>query len=301
MERAKLLWLDLTIATHYSEISQNILEYFDVTHITSTENIDKDPRIGSGIALCFEFDYPGQAGLSALGETKHRYPQIPVLMLTAQHSEQLAVWAYRNGVLDYLVKPIPSEDLRRCRDLILAIDAPAEHQPARRMIDCKSDSSSDVPARQWSRNDRLSPALNFVKIKFRDKIRNSDVARACNMSAYHFSHEFTQAFELTFQEFVLRYRILEACKELRYPNISVSHVAYSVGFNDPSYFARVFRRFIKLSPSEYCERVKSEEHAREISHIIRQLEMPDIHATTLDGSERTKRHSRHDIRLQAAR
>ena len=50
-------------------------------------------------------------------------------------------------------------------------------------------------------------------------------------------------------------RIFEACKELQHSNVPVANVAYSVGFNDPSYFARVFRRFVGLSPSVYCEQI----------------------------------------------
>jgi AraC-like DNA-binding protein len=72
------------------------------------------------------------------------------------------------------------------------------------------------------------------------------------MSATYFSRTFRQAFDITFQDFVLRYRIAEACRQLRAPNAIITDVASSVGFQDPSYFTRVFKRFVGVPPSDYC-------------------------------------------------
>ena len=52
--------------------------------------------------LCFEYDYPDAAGLRKLQEVKRYFPHLPVIMLTLQHSEALAIWAFRTQVRDYL-------------------------------------------------------------------------------------------------------------------------------------------------------------------------------------------------------
>ena len=102
------------------------------------------------------------------------------------------------------------------------------------------------------------------------------------MSSFHFSHAFAETFSLTFQDFVLRYRIFEASKELQHPNVPVAHVAYSVGFNDPSYFARVFRRLIGASPSEYCEKISDAEIVRRVKDLASGLELPELKATKVE-------------------
>ena len=61
--------------------------------------------------LCFEFDFPDLEGLRAVKTTKLRFPELPILMLTDYHSEDLAVWAFRARVWDFLVKPLSSSDL----------------------------------------------------------------------------------------------------------------------------------------------------------------------------------------------
>ncbi|MCB1329814.1 MAG: AraC family transcriptional regulator, partial [Maritimibacter sp.] len=50
--------------------------------------------------------------------------------------------------------------------------------------------------------------------------------------------------------------IREARRNLAYSNLSVSQIAYGLGYDDPAHFSRVFRRATGLSPSEF--RRKSE-------------------------------------------
>ena len=45
-----------------------------------------------------------------------------------------------------------------------------------------------------------------------------------------------------FRDFVVRVRIQRAAELMRQPNVSVTEAAFGVGFNDLSYFARMFRR-----------------------------------------------------------
>jgi len=279
VERAKLIWFDMTITTRHAEQGRKFRNHFDIRYSSNSNRPEEDLEVESGAAACFEFDYPDRPGLSVLCKAKERYPHIPMLMLTSQHSEQLAIWAYRNRVLDYLVKPVAEEDLLRCKDLILAIQNAGDRQNNRRIIDYNSSFPVEIPLGQRGRNVRLAPALHFVQQSFRRKIRNAEVAQICGMSPFHFSHEFAETFSLTFQEFVLRYRIFEACRELQHPNVPVTNVAYSVGFNDPSYFARVFRRFIDLSPSEYCEQISCGDPSQRLSDIVALLDLPEIDAT----------------------
>lgn len=275
MDRPRLLWFDMTITTQHAEVDRKFYENFDIRHCSNTSRPDDELESQSGVALCFEFDYPDRPGLSLLRRTKERYPKIPILMLTAHHSEQLAVWAYRNRVLDYLVKPVSTEDLLRCKDLLQEIQTAENRQSGRMIIDYKSNIPGEIPVGQRTGSVRLAPAVHFVQKNYRQQIRNAEIAALCGMSPCHFSHEFTETYSLTFQEFVLRYRILEACKQLQHPNVPVANVAYAVGFNDPSYFARVFRRFVGLSPSEYCEQILGGQCDQQLQDLLNRLELPE--------------------------
>lgn len=276
IERPTLAWIDMTIATRHSELDPRFFEYFDIRFSAAPSALDNNLELQPGEALAIEFDYPDRPGLSFLRRTKQCYPHVPILMLTTQHSEQLAVWAYRNKVMDYIVTPVTQADLDRCQQLLQAVKNADERQSERTIIDYHSKIPVEVPVGQRVPSVRLAAALHFVQSNFRRMIRVAEVAELCDMSPFHFSHEFTAEFSLTFQEYVLRCRILEACKELRHPNVSVANVADSVGFNDPSYFSRVFRRYFDLSPTEYCKQSKQGEYEERLRKMVEQLDLPAL-------------------------
>ena len=56
---------------------------------------------------------PGRSGLDLLRITKRNWPEMPVIILTAFGSEDLAVEAFREGAKDYLRKPIEPAALMR--------------------------------------------------------------------------------------------------------------------------------------------------------------------------------------------
>jgi len=49
--------------------------------------------------------------------------------------------------------------------------------------------------------------------------------------------------------------ILEAKRLLLYSNLNVAQVAYQLGFDDPSYFVKYFKKHTKISPSEFRKSV----------------------------------------------
>ena len=96
--------------------------------------------------LVFEFDFPDQTRLRAMQQTKQRHPGLPILMLTVQHSEGLAVWSFRARVWNYLVKPVQLREFqenltaltrivgdraRRTRTVQLPVGAPPREVPTR--------------------------------------------------------------------------------------------------------------------------------------------------------------------------
>jgi AraC family transcriptional regulator, transcriptional activator of pobA len=59
---------------------------------------------------------------------------------------------------------------------------------------------------------------------------------------------------LTVQGDVEAQKMHEACRLLVYTSMPAQQIAYHLGFDDPSYFSRVFQRNLHLSPSAYRSR-----------------------------------------------
>lgn len=110
--------------------------------------------------------------------------------------------------------------------------------------------SADDPAAPPS----VHRAISFVAAHYPEKFAASAVAQHCGFSRFQFSRNFHATFEITFREYLLRFRIREACRRLAAGEPSVTGIAYAVGFHDGSYFARMFRRYVGVLPSQYARR-----------------------------------------------
>lgn len=95
-------------------------------------------------------------------------------------------------------------------------------------------------------------APQFVAEHFHEKFPAADIAEHCGLSRFQFSRSFHAVFGITFREYLLRYRIIAACERLKLGDLPVTEVAYAVGFHDGSYFARMFRRYTGVLPSQYA-------------------------------------------------
>jgi len=275
MRKPVLLWVDLTISSRHAELPAVFTEPCDIRICSKPNELFEEIERGGINAVCFDMDYPDRRGLELLRRTKTCFPSLPVLFVTLQHSESLAIWAFRSRVLDYLVKPVSRSEFQRPLNALRRMSDVEPTQRGRKPLDFSADIPPEVPHKSREDDIELLPAIYFVKQKFREKIRSEEVAEACGMSTFRFSRAFHETFGLTFRDYVLRYRILEACRLLRHPDGNVTNVAYSVGFNDASYFSRAFRRFMSTSPSAYVAEFGADRSVLDISSIRQMLKLPD--------------------------
>ena len=71
------------------------------------------------------------------------------------------------------------------------------------------------------------------------------------ISRSHLFRSFQNYMNRSPKEYLTEYRIKQACRLLRETDLSVSAIAYSVGFENNLYFSKAFRKQKGESPSEY--------------------------------------------------
>ncbi|MDH3748909.1 MAG: helix-turn-helix domain-containing protein [Gammaproteobacteria bacterium] len=279
-----LIWLEQLATPSAVDVPQALAQTFEVVSANSTADVNAMIADLQPAAVFFDFDYPDRHRLTLFSNTKRQHPSVPVVMVTLQHSETLAIWAYRNGALDYLVKPIDGGELASCVDRLLEINNLKSTAKGQRSTAKVGTPIPDaVPHAPRGPKDRLAPAVFFVQQHYNRHIYSDAVARLCNMSASHFSRAFSKSYGLTFQEFLLRYRVNRACKLLHdRQSMRIAEVAHCVGFSDPSYFTRVFKRYIGVAPSGYRAAIEEsgviasdqsdiEDDLTSSSQVVRQL------------------------------
>lgn len=102
----------------------------------------------------------------------------------------------------------------------------------------------------------VDAAIAFINENLDRNLRLTDLATVVEMSPYHFARRFKQLTSLTPYQYLVRQRLFKAQELLRNPNLVIADIAYLVGYKNPSHFAKVFRRHLKISPTAYRNVVK---------------------------------------------
>ncbi|MCD6120363.1 MAG: helix-turn-helix transcriptional regulator [Spirochaetales bacterium] len=102
----------------------------------------------------------------------------------------------------------------------------------------------------------LSVAIEYIKSNLNKPITRDEVARMCNISPAYFSRVVKLRTGYTFTELLNRIRIDYACSLLDSTDKNVAEVGFACGFNDQSYFTKVFKRKKGISPNNYKKRIK---------------------------------------------
>ncbi len=102
----------------------------------------------------------------------------------------------------------------------------------------------------------LEIALAFIDKHYRKPIGIEDLARQCHMSKWYFSRIFKSTMGISFSNY-LNARRVEAAKALmNNPDLNVTDICFHVGFNDLSYFSKVFHKSEGMLPSHYRNHIK---------------------------------------------
>jgi len=97
----------------------------------------------------------------------------------------------------------------------------------------------------------LARLLELLRERFRDRLALDELAREAGVHPAHLARAFREHRRCTIGEHVRSLRVEHACRALATTELSLAAIAADAGFADQAHFARVFRRQIGTSPSEY--------------------------------------------------
>jgi len=172
---------------------------------------------------------------------------IPIIILTAKALTENWIEGLETGADDYIPKPFNMQVLKvRIRNLIenrkmmvklfsgnlqpdaeMVTTSPLDREFLKRAFHILEDHymDYDFTIEQFAGELCISKSLLYKKLKAISGMAISD--------------------------FISKYRINKSLELLREGLLSISDIAYRVGFNDPKYFSRVFRKMMGMPPTEY--------------------------------------------------
>ncbi len=107
---------------------------------------------------------------------------------------------------------------------------------------------------------KLLRVMETEKPYFNNELRLDDLSRLMNLSRNHTSQIINEHFNLSFFDFINKYRVMEA-KNLLMKNdenkLNMTQIAYDVGFNNRASFYKAFKKFTEVNPTAYRERANA--------------------------------------------
>jgi signal transduction histidine kinase/AraC-like DNA-binding protein len=180
-------------------------------------------------------------------KSDERTSHIAVILLTARSLQESMIKGLELGADDYLVKPFNKEELLlRIHNMMVF----------RKKIREKFSSSSIVEPKQipiTSVDQKLmEKALDIIEKHMDDPDFSVETfSRLIGMNRVSLYHKLKSLTNLSTREFFTVIRLKRAAQLLKESGLSVTEIAYQVGFKDPSYFSKLFKKQFGKAPKEY--------------------------------------------------
>ncbi len=188
-----------------------------------------------------DIELPVYDGLYVAEKLKEAHPDIRIIMLTAYSTFQYAQKALRIGVKDYLVKPYLEEELE---DVIRKIVPSSDYEESFSRIFPFLQTEPQHPFTRM--------ALHIIAEQYVQNLSLPIISDMIKTSPDYLGKCIKKDTGIGFSELLARYRIHSAQQILSSENYSASEVAALVGFTDPNYFYRCFKKYTGISAKTYA-------------------------------------------------
>jgi AraC-like DNA-binding protein len=100
-------------------------------------------------------------------------------------------------------------------------------------------------------NDLVFTIVDFLTKNLDKTLKSEDIAKEFNYSSSYLFNLFKKRTGYSLIHFFNLKKIQKACEYLNYTDLSVKEISYRMGFQDPLYFSRLFKRYMGISPRAY--------------------------------------------------
>ena len=100
-------------------------------------------------------------------------------------------------------------------------------------------------------------ALKYIQENFQKDLSLDALSKELDISPYYFSKLFKEETGSNFVEYLTNLRMERAKELLKDESRSMKEICMEVGYSDPNYFSRIFKKNLGVTPTEYRERERS--------------------------------------------
>lgn len=236
-----------------------IIGEITATHLAVTQAANGEEALAFMAAIPFDLlltdiKMPKMGGIEFLKRSSREYPAVVKIVLSGFDEFDYVREALRNQVEDYLLKPVDEGELK------MAVVKAARLVLASRSTDptgCKEFFErfalpETAGAREANRTGTtIKLVKTYLKKNYQKHISLESAASFACVNPNYLSEMFRRETGITFVDYLTQVRIEAAKKILLDPRIRAYEVGLKVGYDDPVYFSKVFKKFVGLSPKDF--------------------------------------------------
>jgi two-component system response regulator YesN len=187
---------------------------------------------------------PGIDGLKFIEKLREMAPIIEIIILSGFNDFEYARKALRFGVTDYFLKPVDKFEL---------------FEVLKRIDNNKQDSQElkELKDQGTGHNEHyvIEPLKQIIEKEYNKILDLESLSDRLGFSTSYLSKHFKQETGSTITDYLIQIRIQKAKQFIDdHPNLKIYEIANLVGYPDPVYFNKLFKKVVQLTPKEYKDR-----------------------------------------------
>jgi len=202
---------------------------------------------------------PGLSGiqLTAAIKSDERTNHIPVILLTALTSTGQKVEGLSTGADDYITKPFNEEILLvKAENLLSNRKRMKEHLLKQVESSIPEKVFQDIhPSELHIENPDekfIKKALDITEMHISEvEYGVTMLAREIGMESSTLYKKMMALIDMSPGEFIRDIRMKRAAQLIRQEQVSIAEVSYMIGYDNPKYFSKIFKKHFGSSPSDY--------------------------------------------------
>lgn len=216
---------------------------FGITEIFEANNAKDGLEIiyrESPELIITDMKMPVMNGVELLHHMKENLFITKVIVVSGFSDFNYAKLAIQSKVVDYILKPIDSNDLNNA--ISSAISQIKKEYPAK-SVTLENDFLTD--------NTIIQELISTIKKNYKSDISLEKLASSSFLSKEHLSRLFKKETGQNLFSYIMNLKLKEAKRLLSETNMTVDDIAFTLGFSNGNYFSKVFKKNVGKAPREY--------------------------------------------------
>lgn len=193
-----------------------------------------------------DIEMPGGSGIELIRWVREQYPGILCIFYTCHADFSYCQEALKMGALDYVVKPIPYEELEQV--LGKALLTVEKNKAAKGLENLWGELT-----RQEKKESPVEKVKKIIAENISVEMSREELAAQVFMSPDYLTKLFKKETGMSLSDYIIKKRISLAQQLLNRTELSVVEISQRAGFSYSSYFVRIFKKKTGLTPQQYRE------------------------------------------------